>query len=351
MSSYAPVVTSILAAGAVLAAALVKGAIGFGFPTLGTPLLSLAMDVKTAVVVLIVPNIAMDGIQFVRRGSPLAIVRRFAPLLVGGAVGTVVGTRLLMALSSRVALLVLGLFIVLFVALTAAGVTLRVSPRGERWASPLVGLLTGIIGGITNVPGTPLVVYFQALGLPKHDFVAAMAFTFVAYKLVQLGAVTSFGLLTWPLIGISLGLTLAALAGFTVGLLIQDRLEQPAARSFSTLAAGMRSGRVRISLVCCPRSGGRRAVGTTRAGLHEHQAAAALEGAVESYENKAVRMLTECGCVRVPDSRDRRMFLKPGAQNGQRIRLGGPNGTRYLLYSGISRGYTGRLAQLGLGRT
>jgi hypothetical protein len=136
--------TSILAAGAVLAAALVKGAIGFGFPTLGTPLLSLLMDVKTAVVVLIVPNIAMDGIQFVRRGSPLAIVRRFAPLLVGGAVGTVVGTRLLMALSSRVALLVLGLFIVLFVALTAAGVTLRVSPRGERWASPLVGLLTGI---------------------------------------------------------------------------------------------------------------------------------------------------------------------------------------------------------------
>jgi uncharacterized protein len=235
VSSYAPAVTSILAAGAVLAAALVKGAIGFGFPTLGTPLLSLAMDVKTAVVVLIVPNIAMDGIQFVRRGSPLAIVRRFAPLLVGGAVGTVVGTRLLMALSSRVALLVLGLFIVLFVALTAAGVTLRVSPRGERWASPLVGLLTGIIGGITNVPGTPLVVYFQALGLPKHDFVAAMAFTFVAYKLVQLGAVTSFGLLTWPLIGISLGLTLAALAGFAVGLLIQDRLEQ---RTFNRLILG-----------------------------------------------------------------------------------------------------------------
>jgi len=118
------------------------------------------------------------------------------------------------------------LFIVLFVALTAAGVTLRVSPRRERWAAPLVGLLTGIIGGITNVPGTPLVVYFQALGLPKHDFVAAMAFTFVAYKLVQLGAVTYYGLLTWPLIGISLGLTLAALAGFAVGLLIQDRLEQ-----------------------------------------------------------------------------------------------------------------------------
>jgi len=36
------------------------------FPTLATPLLSLAVDVKTAVVLLILPNIVMDGIQFAR---------------------------------------------------------------------------------------------------------------------------------------------------------------------------------------------------------------------------------------------------------------------------------------------
>jgi uncharacterized membrane protein YfcA len=33
----------------VLAAAFIKGAIGFGFPSLATPLLSLFVDVKTAV--------------------------------------------------------------------------------------------------------------------------------------------------------------------------------------------------------------------------------------------------------------------------------------------------------------
>jgi uncharacterized membrane protein YfcA len=33
----------------VLAAALIKGAIGFGFPSLATPLLSLVVDVKSAV--------------------------------------------------------------------------------------------------------------------------------------------------------------------------------------------------------------------------------------------------------------------------------------------------------------
>src|SRR5262245_25769700 len=193
------------------------------------------MDVKAAVAVLILPNIVMDSVQFVRRGAPTEIARRFTPLLIGGAIGTILGTRLLMALSARVAMLTLGAFIVIFVALSASGVALRVPPRHERWISPFAGLITGIIGGITNVPGTPLVVYFHSLGLGKHEFVAGMAFTFVVYKLVQLASVTWFGLLTWPLLGISVGLTAVALGGFAVGLSIQDRLDQ---RTFNRLILG-----------------------------------------------------------------------------------------------------------------
>ncbi len=217
--------TAILGAGVVLLAALVKGSIGFGFPTLGTPLLSLVMDVKAAVVVLIIPNIVMDGLQFARRGAPMATVRRFALLLVFGAVGTVLGTRLLVALSSTTATLILGAFIVTFVMLNATGVTPRVPRRWEPWLSPVAGLVAGIVGGITNVPGTPLVIYFHALGLGKHDFVSSVAFTFVVYKIIQLGAVWYYGLLSPSLVGASLVLTLVALGGFALGLMVQDRLE------------------------------------------------------------------------------------------------------------------------------
>jgi len=219
-------VTAILAAGVVLLAALVKGAIGFGFPTLGTPLLSLVMDVKAAVVVLIIPNIVMDGLQFARRGAPMATVRRFAVLLVFGALGTVAGTRLLVALSPRAATLVLGAFIVTFVTLNVSGVAPRVPRRWEPWLSPVAGLVAGIVGGLTNVPGTPLVIYFHALGLGKHEFVSSVAFTFVVYKIIQLGAVSYFGLLTPSRIGAALLLTVVALAGFALGLRVQDRLEQ-----------------------------------------------------------------------------------------------------------------------------
>jgi hypothetical protein len=215
---------AVLLALAVAAAAFVKGAIGFGFPTLGTPLLTLLVDVKTAFLVLIVPNIVMDGLQFMRRGAPRETIRRMGWLVVFGAVGTVVGTRLLVMLSSRTVMLILGGFILTFVVLNVTRLSPRLPAGWEPWASPVAGFVAGVVGGITNVPGTPLVLYFYALGLSKHEFVSAVAFTFVLYKVVQLAAVTWFGLMTWTVLGWSLPLTVAALAGFGLGLRVQDRM-------------------------------------------------------------------------------------------------------------------------------
>src|SRR5437588_12445541 len=86
---------------AVFVAGTVKGTAGLGFPTLATPLLSLAVDVKTAVVLLILPHIVVDGIQFARRGAPRETIRRLVPRLIGGGTGTVIVTRLLVVLPLR----------------------------------------------------------------------------------------------------------------------------------------------------------------------------------------------------------------------------------------------------------
>ncbi len=209
-----------------MVASFIKGSVAFGFPMVATPLLALAVDVKTAVAVSIVPNIAMDGIQVFRRGGVLGSVRRLATLLVFGLLGMVLGTRLLTVLPSRVALAVLGVFLLTFVGLNVAGLSPRIPPRWERWLSPPVGLLAGVLGGITNVPGTPLVIYFHALGMDKHEFVRSVALSFMVYKLVQLGATAWYGLLTAPLLLASAGLTVVGLGSFAVGLKVQDYLAE-----------------------------------------------------------------------------------------------------------------------------
>lgn len=201
--------------------------IAFGFPIVATPLLALAVDVKTAIALSIVPNIVMDALQAGRHSGGLrATARRVAVLLAFGFVGTVVGTRSLVVLSPQVALALLGVVVLGFVALNASGASFHVPARWERWLSPPVGLAAGFLGGVTNVPGTLLVIYFRALGMDKHEFVRSVALCFMIYKLIQLGAVSYYGLLTWPLLGASAALTVVGLGAFWLGLRVQDALPE-----------------------------------------------------------------------------------------------------------------------------
>ena len=213
-----------------LLAAIVKGAIGFGFPTLGTPLLALVVDVKTAVAVLVIPNMVMDGLQLRRSGPIGDAPRRLAPLLLFTMIGTVIGTKLLVALSPRAATMILGVFILGYVLLDLARFSPRVPPSWELTLAAPVGLAAGIMGGITNAPGTPIALYLVALGMEKKEFVRSIAFTFLVVKGVQLVTLVWYGLLTWSLAVVSLGLAATGLAGFALGLKLQDRLDQ---RSFS----------------------------------------------------------------------------------------------------------------------
>src|SRR5205085_1879328 len=206
-----PDLTTVLSGVAVvLVASFLKGIVGFGFPTTATTLLALFVDVKIAVALVILPNIVMDGVQMARRGHLLETGRRLAVVLVSGIVGIVIGTRLLVMLPSWVASLVLGLFTLAFVALNATRFALRLAPWWERPLGPVVGLISGVVGGLTNTPGTALVIFFYALGFAKHEFVRSIALSFVVMKVTQLAAVAHYALLSWGLFKVSVRLTAIA---------------------------------------------------------------------------------------------------------------------------------------------
>jgi hypothetical protein len=191
-----------------------------------TPALAMVVDVKTAIALSILPNIVMDALQIRRGGRLLRTARRVAPVLALGFLGTVVGTHSLAIMPPRLALAILGVFVLGYIGLNLSGAAFRASPRAERWLSPPVGLAAGFLGGVTNVPGTLLVVYFRALGMDKQEFVRSVALCFMSFKVVQLASVASYGLLTWPLFGGSIALTIVGLGAFWLGLRVQDALPE-----------------------------------------------------------------------------------------------------------------------------
>lgn len=216
----------VLGLAGVAVAAFVKGAVGFGYPLIATPLLALATDVRTAVTILLLPNILMDGLQMVRRPGLVPALRRHAPLIATGVIGTVVGTQFLAVVSTRRLFLILGLTLFAFVALSVARPAWRVSTRAERPLAPLVGLVAGTLGGLTNTPAVVVTPYYYAIGLPKAEFVRALSTTFLVFKLTQLGAVWQVGLLdrgVWAPWAVA---TAVSLGAFALGLRAQDRVPQ-----------------------------------------------------------------------------------------------------------------------------
>jgi hypothetical protein len=186
------------------------------------------VDVKAAVAMLVIPNLVMDGLQLRRQGPVGDTPRRLAPLLAFTMLGTVLGTKLLVALSARAVTLILGAFVLGFVALELVRFTPRVPKTYERLLAAPVGLVAGVMGGITNAPGTVLALYFVALGMEKREFVRSIAFAFLVVKAVQLASLAWYGLFSWPLVPGSLGLTAAGVAGFALGTRLQDKLDQRA---------------------------------------------------------------------------------------------------------------------------
>ncbi|MCL6645519.1 MAG: sulfite exporter TauE/SafE family protein, partial [Dehalococcoidia bacterium] len=69
-----------VAAAAILAAGITQGALGFGFPTVSTPVLVLATDVKTAIILNLLPNFTVNVISVVRGGNWRASLGRHWPV-------------------------------------------------------------------------------------------------------------------------------------------------------------------------------------------------------------------------------------------------------------------------------
>lgn len=218
--------TTLLVAVSLLIAAYIKGTTGMGFPLIATPMVTLLLDIRTAITILIIPNIVMDVAQSLRGSIPAAIFRRFAGMFLLIVLGVFLGTKVLVTLPLWILNLALGLTVLAFVVSNFSRFEFQVSPGLERYLSPWVGLLTGFVIGVTNAGGPVIAIYLYSLKLAKRDFIKSIATIFIINKVSQLVAVSTWNLFTLERLILSLQVTLFVLLGFYLGLKTQDRINQ-----------------------------------------------------------------------------------------------------------------------------
>ena len=199
-------------------AAIVNGALGYGFSSIAVPLALLIVDNRVLAPAFVLLEIVLNAyVLWVNRASVPQVWRRAGFVVIGVAPGVAAGTALLTSVEPSMLKLATLLGLLPLLLLQAVGY--RRALRAERVASVALGGGVGALYAITTISGPPLAMFLNNQGYAtKQDFRAALGFIRSAecvlaagfYAHARLFTPTSVALLVTILPGVLLGVPLGA---------------------------------------------------------------------------------------------------------------------------------------------
>lgn len=208
-----------------LVAGVAHGISGFGFPLVSTPVVALFTDVRTAVVMTLLPNIAVNLISLAKGGRWRESLGKYWPIACYVVVGTLIGTRLILIAPPEPLKLLLAILIVVYLKQEAfKQVDWGAINRHPQWAGLGFGLLGGVLSGAVNVALPPLIIYFTTLGLAPLAMTQILNLCFLAGRTTQVAALGGVGQLGGEVLVVAIPATAAAVIGVLAGGYFQSRI-------------------------------------------------------------------------------------------------------------------------------
>lgn len=209
-------------AAAFLFAGFFKGAVGVGLPTVVVGLLSIVMPTAQAAQLMVMPALATNLWQMAAGPALAALLRRFAWWIVTVFIGTFATIGLLSNSAATGA--ALGAVLAAYGLYGLFGKKFLITKATEKWASPAVGLLTGMLSGATGVFVIPTVPYLTSLEMNTEELVQAIGINAFVCPLALGLALAAHGRYPAAAAGASFLALLPALIGMYAGQRMRRRL-------------------------------------------------------------------------------------------------------------------------------
>jgi uncharacterized membrane protein YfcA len=196
-------------------AAIVNGALGYGFSSLTVPIALLFLTNRVLNPALIPLEVALNAyVLWVNRDALSVVWRRVMPIVIGLAPGVALGTTIVSQVNP--AWLKFGTFVILLPLIMIQAVGYRRPIKSERAVGLAFGGGVGVLYSVTTISGPPLAVMLSNQGFTKQDFRAALGLirlaestlTAVAYFYAGLYTAESFALIPYILPSIAVGVPL-----------------------------------------------------------------------------------------------------------------------------------------------
>ena len=219
--------TSLLAvSGTFLIAGAVKGVIGLGLPTVSLALLTVALDLPSAMALLLAPSFVTNLWQSLVGGHAKAILLRLWPFMVMATVTVWIGAAALTRVNLALLTALLGVLLVTYALVNLVGIRLTIPSRHEIWAGPLIGSANGVLTGMTGSFVVPGVMFLQAIGLSRDMLIQAMGMLFTVSTAALAVALQKANFLTMEHGVLSTLAVAPAIAGMVLGQRIRQKLSE-----------------------------------------------------------------------------------------------------------------------------
>jgi len=198
-------------------AAMVNGAIGYGFSSITVPVALLFYTNRVLNPALVLIELVINGyVLFVNRKSVPNIWWRVAPILIGLLIGVAIGSYTLSLVHPAWAKFVTYSMLLPLILLQAAGI--RKPVQAERAIAIPFGVGIGTLYSVTTISGPPLALLFNNQGYAKEDFRAALgvirlgesALTGIAYYFIGLYSYGSMEIIPYIVPSVLLGIPLGS---------------------------------------------------------------------------------------------------------------------------------------------
>ncbi|MBK9019236.1 MAG: sulfite exporter TauE/SafE family protein [Sulfuritalea sp.] len=174
-------------------AGFIQGVSGFAFALVATSLWAWMIEPQV-----LAPTVIMASLlgQLTSLSSIKArpSFERTMPFLIGGAIGVPGGVLLLPLLDATAFRVSIGVMLVIYCSVMLGIRELPVIRAGGKPADGGIGLLAGVLGGATGVPGPPVILWCALRGWDKASQRATFQSFFIGLQLLILGVYVMTGL-------------------------------------------------------------------------------------------------------------------------------------------------------------
>ena len=211
---------------AILLAGLLKGIIGVGFQTVGIAFLTVITNLPNAISLLLIPSLVTNLWQAGAGGELFTILIRLWPLMITASMMVWFGSIALTSVSLSYLSTLLGVLLIIYSTFSLFGLRFEVKTKNEWWLAPFIGLINGVLTGMTGIFVVPCVFYFQAIGFRKDTLIQSMGVLFTALTLMLIISLKTKNILTLELSGWSTFAIFPAIIGVLVGQIIRKKISE-----------------------------------------------------------------------------------------------------------------------------